>query len=412
MKIRNGSKFLPFCVAKQINIAQHRYELAAHMGGLFVLYQSVMHSSAAFCRFVTLLFQTVTIFELRLWVRSVTSRVRQRWGCAAPFGEQRAKYGQVTNSFYREGSPFRGNRAHVDPSCFGRLRDMVPPDRYRHWGCDDCRAWDAAEQTPLCTRIRNEAGVSISTIEHLMAALAGTGVHNALIEIDGSEVPILDGSSADFVHAILKAGIIRQASRVRVIEVLEPISVTRGNATARLAPAREMQIDFISTLKIRQLVCRINPLFLRTVALCVNCAIAGRSAVRRMWIPCMRMGLPLVARLRMLWWWTGMRSLAPVVCGMQMKPSVTKCLMRWAIWPRGGTDPWALYWYPGRSCFDQCALERAFRDSGGFPGAGSGRRNRRAPSGGRCASRRISGRSLTPKREKTPKCVLHGNFLC
>ncbi|MCW8841869.1 MAG: UDP-3-O-acyl-N-acetylglucosamine deacetylase [Rhodobacteraceae bacterium] len=104
--------------------------------------------------------------------------------------------------------------------------------------------WDAAEQTPLCTRIRNEAGVSISTIEHLMAALAGTGVHNALIEIDGSEVPILDGSSADFVHAILKAGIIRQASRVRVIEVLEPISVTRGNATARLAPAREMQIDF------------------------------------------------------------------------------------------------------------------------------------------------------------------------
>lgn len=104
--------------------------------------------------------------------------------------------------------------------------------------------WDQAEQTPLCTRIRNQAGVSVSTIEHVMAALAGTGVHNALIEIDGPEVPILDGSSADFVHAILKTGLVRQASKVRVIEVLKTVSVTRGEATATLAPASEMQIDF------------------------------------------------------------------------------------------------------------------------------------------------------------------------
>lgn len=104
--------------------------------------------------------------------------------------------------------------------------------------------WDVAEQTPLCTRIRNEAGVSVSTIEHVMAALAGTGIHNALIEIDGPEVPILDGSAADFVHAILKAGIIKQAARVRVVEVLKPVSVTRGEATASLAPSDEMQIDF------------------------------------------------------------------------------------------------------------------------------------------------------------------------
>lgn len=104
--------------------------------------------------------------------------------------------------------------------------------------------WDQAEQTPLCTRIRNQAGVSVSTIEHVMAALAGTGVHNALIEIDGPEVPILDGSSADFVHAILKTGLVRQASKVRVIEVLKTVSVTRGEATATLAPAPEMQIDF------------------------------------------------------------------------------------------------------------------------------------------------------------------------
>jgi UDP-3-O-[3-hydroxymyristoyl] N-acetylglucosamine deacetylase len=104
--------------------------------------------------------------------------------------------------------------------------------------------WDMAEQTPLCTRIRNEAGVSVSTIEHVMAALAGTGVHNALIEIDGPEVPILDGSSADFVHAILKAGLVSQSAKVRVIEILEPVSVKRGDATATLQPSKDMQIDF------------------------------------------------------------------------------------------------------------------------------------------------------------------------
>ena len=61
--------------------------------------------------------------------------------------------------------------------------------------------WDAVELSPLCTRIKNRAGVEISTVEHVMAALAGCGVHNALIEIDGPEVPILDGSAAGFARA-------------------------------------------------------------------------------------------------------------------------------------------------------------------------------------------------------------------
>ena len=60
--------------------------------------------------------------------------------------------------------------------------------------------WDAVEVTPLCTRIVNGAGVTVSTIEHIMAALAGCGVHNALVEIDGPEVPILNGSAAPFVR--------------------------------------------------------------------------------------------------------------------------------------------------------------------------------------------------------------------
>lgn len=104
--------------------------------------------------------------------------------------------------------------------------------------------WDVVEQTALCTRIINEAGVSVSTIEHLMAALAGCGIHNALIEIDAPEVPILDGSSADFVLGFLKAGIVRQDAPVWAIQVLKPVSVTRGDAKATLVPADEMRIDF------------------------------------------------------------------------------------------------------------------------------------------------------------------------
>ncbi|WP_137699866.1 UDP-3-O-acyl-N-acetylglucosamine deacetylase [Marimonas lutisalis] len=104
--------------------------------------------------------------------------------------------------------------------------------------------WDAVNQTPLCTRIENARGVSVSTIEHIMAALVGCGVHNALIEIDGPEVPILDGSAASFVKGILSRGVVRLAAPVRAIEVLQPIEVRKGESLARLEPGRGLTIDF------------------------------------------------------------------------------------------------------------------------------------------------------------------------
>lgn len=104
--------------------------------------------------------------------------------------------------------------------------------------------WDAVDRSPLCTRIENAAGATVSTIEHLMAALAGCGIHNALIEIDGPEVPILDGSSAPFVRAILKRGLQVQAAPIRAIEILRPVEVSNGDATARLEPNAVMDIAF------------------------------------------------------------------------------------------------------------------------------------------------------------------------
>lgn len=104
--------------------------------------------------------------------------------------------------------------------------------------------WDAVADTQLNTRIANAEGVSVSTIEHVMAALAGCGVHNALIEIDGPEVPLLDGSSKAFVAAILARGLRRLDAPVRAIRVLRPVTVRRGDAHATLMPSDVLRIDF------------------------------------------------------------------------------------------------------------------------------------------------------------------------
>lgn len=104
--------------------------------------------------------------------------------------------------------------------------------------------WNNVTSSQLCTLIGNESGVSVSTVEHIMAALAGLGIHNALIEIDGPEVPILDGSSARFVRTLLRAGLRRQDADVQVCRVLRPVELRRESAFARLEPAQGFEIDF------------------------------------------------------------------------------------------------------------------------------------------------------------------------
>ncbi|TRW97243.1 UDP-3-O-acyl-N-acetylglucosamine deacetylase [Paracoccus sp. M683] len=104
--------------------------------------------------------------------------------------------------------------------------------------------WDNVTPSPLCTLLDNGQGATLSTIEHVMAALAGTGIHNALIDVDGPEVPILDGSSQPFVRGILRVGIRLQGRPLRAIRVLRPVEVRQGEAFARLAPADHLEIDF------------------------------------------------------------------------------------------------------------------------------------------------------------------------
>lgn len=104
--------------------------------------------------------------------------------------------------------------------------------------------WDRVTPSRLCTVIENADGVSVSTIEHVMAALAGFAIHNALIEIDGPEVPILDGSSVPFIEGFLAAEIDELDLPVRAIRVLKPVEVREGPAVARLEPAEMLEIDF------------------------------------------------------------------------------------------------------------------------------------------------------------------------
>jgi UDP-3-O-[3-hydroxymyristoyl] N-acetylglucosamine deacetylase len=104
--------------------------------------------------------------------------------------------------------------------------------------------YDSVNDTRMCTRLANAEGVEVSTVEHVMAALAGTGVQNALIEIDGPEVPIMDGSSDLFVRAILDAGVQEQDAPVRVIRILKEVSIQFGDTTAVLKPSDTLKIDF------------------------------------------------------------------------------------------------------------------------------------------------------------------------
>ena len=104
--------------------------------------------------------------------------------------------------------------------------------------------WDYVSKTTLCTRVTNEDGTTISTIEHLMAALAGCGVSNALIEIDSEEVPILDGSAAPFVKGILETGLKIISSSSRIIKITRPVMFENQFGWARLSPFARPEMEY------------------------------------------------------------------------------------------------------------------------------------------------------------------------
>ena len=100
------------------------------------------------------------------------------------------------------------------------------------------------EDKPLCTRLINKDGVSVSTVEHIMAALTGCGIQNILIEVSSDEIPILDGCAETFVEKILQVGIIKQAGKQFAVQILSKVEVVENEASASLSPADSLEIDF------------------------------------------------------------------------------------------------------------------------------------------------------------------------
>jgi UDP-3-O-[3-hydroxymyristoyl] N-acetylglucosamine deacetylase len=115
----------------------------------------------------------------------------------------------------------------------------------------------AVTATELCTVVGDRETGAVATIEHLMAALTGLGIDNVLVEIDGAEVPILDGSAAPFEEAIDRVGTVQAHAARRTLKVLKPVRVQRDQAFAELRPhdrgfRLDVEIDFANPVIGRQ----------------------------------------------------------------------------------------------------------------------------------------------------------------
>ena len=109
--------------------------------------------------------------------------------------------------------------------------------------------WSRVSATDLCTVLGDVSLGSVSTVEHLLAALTGLGVDNVLVEVDGPEVPIMDGSSASFVAAIDKVGLRALSTPRRFLKILKPVRIQNGRSFSELRPAEngfslDVEIDY------------------------------------------------------------------------------------------------------------------------------------------------------------------------
>lgn len=104
--------------------------------------------------------------------------------------------------------------------------------------------FDNVVDTRMCTVLGNADGVTVSTVEHLMAAFAGAGIDNAIVEINAAEVPVMDGSSAPFLFLMDCAGTVKQNAPRRAIRVLKEITVEDGDRVVSLVPADGFTLNF------------------------------------------------------------------------------------------------------------------------------------------------------------------------
>ncbi len=128
----------------------------------------------------------------------------------------------------------------------------APPEsgiRFRRTGLAGAPAeikasWKHVVERPLSTVLANDDGVTVATVEHLMSAFLGCGIDNVLVELDGEEVPAMDGSAAPFVAMIESAGTVDQEPPRWVLEILKPVSVFEPHRSVALLPSDGFEVDF------------------------------------------------------------------------------------------------------------------------------------------------------------------------
>jgi len=98
--------------------------------------------------------------------------------------------------------------------------------------------------TVMCTCLIDDNGIRLSTTEHLMAAIAGLGIDNLLVEVDAAEIPIMDGSANPFVYLLLEAGVVEQKQAKKFIRIKKPVRVEDGDKWAEFRPHHGFRIDF------------------------------------------------------------------------------------------------------------------------------------------------------------------------
>ena len=163
-----------------------------------------------------------------------------------PFSWHRSPWLQATlaKSFSASGIGLHGGEmanvtAHPALANAGRI--------VRHKGHDIPALWTHRVQQYLCTGIRSDTGAIVRTVEHLLASLSIFGIDNVLIEIEGDELPIFDGSAVPWCHAILKAGVLEQDTPRPHLRVREPVEVREDTGSwLRIEPADGFSISVTS----------------------------------------------------------------------------------------------------------------------------------------------------------------------
>ena len=137
--------------------------------------------------------------------------------------------GCVVNLTLKPAAPGTGLRFH---------RTDVAPEK----GWVEAR-WNTVSDTTLCTTVGNRHGVSVATVEHLVAALAATGVDNVIVELDAPEPPAMDGSAAPFLFLIECAGVVQQAAERAMLHIRKEVRVEDGGKYAMFLPDRAAMMD-------------------------------------------------------------------------------------------------------------------------------------------------------------------------